>query len=225
MASVNEKMTAIAAAIRAKTGGTDPLTLDGMAAAIAEIETGDGEYTAEYLSSIIDRSIKNLVIPEGMTKLGYYAFAGCNQLESVQFPDSLTELGDDCFYIAKPANVVDVQLPPNLVTINAAAFYGSRIRVTEIPETVTTIGSTAFRESNCGITEIPASVQTIGENAFTKSGLAALTFKGTPTNIGSSAFNNNASLNTINVPWAEGEVANAPWGATNATINYNYVEG
>jgi hypothetical protein len=24
------------------------------------------------------------------------------------------------------------------------------------------------------------------------------------------------------VPWAEGAVANAPWGATNATINYNY---
>ena len=34
MATVNEKMTAIADAIRAKTGGTEPLTLDGMATAI-----------------------------------------------------------------------------------------------------------------------------------------------------------------------------------------------
>lgn len=42
MATVAEKMTAIADAIRAKTGGTDPLTLDGMAAAIAGIETGGG---------------------------------------------------------------------------------------------------------------------------------------------------------------------------------------
>lgn len=40
--SVNQKMTAIANAIRAKTGGTDPLTLDDMPLAITEIETGGG---------------------------------------------------------------------------------------------------------------------------------------------------------------------------------------
>lgn len=40
--SVNEKMTAIADAIRDKTGGTDPLTLDAMAEAIAGIEAGEG---------------------------------------------------------------------------------------------------------------------------------------------------------------------------------------
>lgn len=39
---VNEKMTAIADAIRAKTGGTSSLTLDGMADAIAGIQTGGG---------------------------------------------------------------------------------------------------------------------------------------------------------------------------------------
>ena len=33
------------------------------------------------------------------------------------------------------------------------------------------------------------------------------------------------NLTTINVPWAEGAVAGAPWGATNATINYNYTGG
>ena len=40
--SVNEKMTAIANAIREKTGGTDLLTLDGMAELIASIEAGGG---------------------------------------------------------------------------------------------------------------------------------------------------------------------------------------
>lgn len=42
MATVNEKMKAIADAIRAKTGKTDPLTLDGMAAEIAAISGGGG---------------------------------------------------------------------------------------------------------------------------------------------------------------------------------------
>lgn len=40
--SVNEKMTAIADAIRGKTGGTGLLTLDGMAAAIANISGSSG---------------------------------------------------------------------------------------------------------------------------------------------------------------------------------------
>lgn len=42
--SVNEKMTAIADAIRAKTGGTDLLSLDAMAAAIAALEVGGGKF-------------------------------------------------------------------------------------------------------------------------------------------------------------------------------------
>ena len=40
--SVLSKMTAIADAIRAKTGGTDTLTLDEMAAAIASLQAGEG---------------------------------------------------------------------------------------------------------------------------------------------------------------------------------------
>lgn len=40
--SVHEKMTAIANAIREKTGGTDALTLDQMSAAIAGITVGGG---------------------------------------------------------------------------------------------------------------------------------------------------------------------------------------
>ncbi|MCQ2436009.1 MAG: hypothetical protein MJ101_03790 [Clostridia bacterium] len=37
---INSKMTAIANAIRAKTSGTEPLSLDDMATAIASIQTG-----------------------------------------------------------------------------------------------------------------------------------------------------------------------------------------
>ena len=43
--------------------------------------------------------------------------------------------------------------------------------------------------------------------------------------IASNAFENCQDLTDIYCPWAEGEVANAPWGATKATIHYNYVEG
>ena len=42
------------------------------------------------------------------------------------------------------------------------------------------------------------------------------------TSIPKNAFMNCTALTDIYVPWSEGEVAHAPWGATNATINYNY---
>jgi hypothetical protein len=66
----------------------------------------------------------------------------------------------------------------------------------------------------------------IGAYAFYKdTGLTDITFKGTPMSIDSNAFASCSNLLTINVPWAEGEVSGAPWGATNATINYNYTGG
>ena len=33
---------------------------------------------------------------------------------------------------------------------------------------------------------------------------------------------NRGTLTDIYVPWAEGAVANAPWGATGATIHYDW---
>lgn len=52
--------------------------------------------------------------------------------------------------------------------------------------------------------------------------METVTFK-SKTTIANNTFSGCNNLKVINVPWAEGEVANAPWGATNATINYNYV--
>jgi hypothetical protein len=69
----------------------------------------------------------------------------------------------------------------------------------------------------------PSGLETIGTTAFKNcTGLTSVTFTNEPKSIGSTAFSACTNLTTINVPWAEGAVANAPWGATNATINYNY---
>lgn len=67
-------------------------------------------------------------------------------------------------------------------------------------------------------------ITSIGDRTFQGcSALTTVTFEGTPTSIDSTCFNFCNNLTDIYVPWSEGEVANAPWGATNATIHYNYV--
>lgn len=47
-------------------------------------------------------------------------------------------------------------------------------------------------------------------------------FMGTPDSISPTAFVNCTGTITIKVPWSEGAIPGAPWGATGATIQYNW---
>ena len=66
-------------------------------------------------------------------------------------------------------------------------------------------------------------VKKIGSNAFIRlNGSRTYKFGKKATSIASNAFSL-AGATDIYVPWSQGEVANAPWGATNATIHYDTV--
>lgn len=108
-----------------------------------------------------------------------------------------------------------------------SAFSGGKI------EFVDYIGNTPVYEIDASsfkgkttITEvvIPATVKAVEASVFANcTGLIKVTFLGKPLSIPATAFSGCTNLLTLNVAWAEGALENAPWGATNATINYNYV--
>lgn len=113
-------------------------------------------------------------------------------------------------------------------TLRPYAFYDSTyLTLIELPAGLTSIGDYAFCDcNNLALTELPEGLTSIGNCAFQYCyGLSEITFKGTPTSIKSRAFAGCTNLTILNVPWSEGVVANAPWGATNATINYDYIGG
>lgn len=120
-----------------------------------------------------------------------------------------------------------IVLPNTITTINQSAFAGcEKLQLTSLPTSLQIIAQNAFFKcKKITISEIPETITFIGSGAFsTCTALTEITFKGTPTSrINDDAFSYCTSLVIINVPWAEGAVANAPWGATNATINYNYM--
>lgn len=93
-----------------------------------------------------------------------------------------------------------------------------------LPSGITQIGSSAFNGCvDLVLTELPSGVVRIEDSAFYNcTGLTSITFEGIPTLIASTAFQGCTNLTDIKVPWAEGAVAGAPWGAVNATITYNY---
>ena len=59
------------------------------------------------------------------------------------------------------------------------------------------------------------------DQVYNVSSVTQIIINSTPSKIESNAFRRADALTDIYVPWSEGEVANAPWGATNATIHYN----
>ena len=156
------------------------------------------------------------------TKIEDYAFSNCSNLLDPTLPNSITHIGN---YAFRSCTRLNCNLPQSVTYIGKTAFYGcSYWTLSTLPEGLTTIGSSAFDQCmSITLTKLPANIQQIDSRAFSYcSKLTNITFEGKPTSIANDVFSNCSKLTVINVPWAEGEVANAPWGATNATINYNY---
>ncbi|MBR3817470.1 MAG: leucine-rich repeat protein [Clostridia bacterium] len=86
---------------------------------------------------------KNLVIPEGVTRISEYAFYGTKTLETVQFPSTLTHIGDCSFALC--VNLQDVVFPDSLKKIGDFSFMTcKKIKSLEIPRNVKSIGISAF---------------------------------------------------------------------------------
>lgn len=160
---------------------------------------------------------------DSIKTIGDGAFDGCSTLALTSLPDGITSIGasafHDCAYLALTS------LPAGVTSIGTNAFSGCfrAFALTSLPAGITRIENYTFY--NCyklAIREIPAGVTYIGQTAFKYCiSLTSITFNGTPETITSAAFDGCSNLTDIYVPWAEGAVANAPWGATSATIHYN----
>ncbi len=62
----------------------------------------------------------NLVIPNGVTEIGGYAFENCTSLASVTIPTSVTAIGDGAFQDCK--SLASVSIPTNVTGIGLYAF-------------------------------------------------------------------------------------------------------
>ena len=146
-------------------------------------------------------SLTSLVIPDGVTSIGDYAFSGCRSLSSVVIPDSVTSIGDWAFNGCK--SLADIVIPSSVTSIGDYAFEGcSALTSIVIPNGVTSIGDCAF--ANCSsLTDIviPDGVTGIGKFAFDGcSSLSSLVIPDSVSCIGGSAFKNCSSLSSLVIP-------------------------
>lgn len=169
------------------------------------------------------KSLVSVVLPNEVESIGYGAFEICAVLALTSLPSGVTKIGNYAFNGC--TNLALTSLPDGITYIGTYAFQDcTNLALTSLPSGITIINNYAF--SSCkhlALTSLPNGLNSINENAFLGcTGLTSITFEGTPTTIASTAFNGCTNLIDIKVPWAEGAVAGAPWGATNATITYNY---
>jgi hypothetical protein len=64
--------------------------------------------------------IKHVVIEEGVTSVGDYAFRNCSTILSISLPTSLISIGQ---YAFRSAGISSVVIPANVATIGPDAFY------------------------------------------------------------------------------------------------------
>ena len=128
----------------------------------------------------------DVVIPEGVTSIGFWAFSDCSSLASVVIPEGVTSIGAAAFYGCK--GLASVVIPEGVTSIGASAFSGCKgladangfVIVQNalhgyygkggdvvIPEGVTSIGASAFNGcSSLASVVIPESVTSIDRETF-----------------------------------------------------------
>lgn len=125
-----------------------------------------------------------VVIPDGVTSIGDYAFYDCSNLSSIVIPDSVTSI--EPYTFEECSSLSSVVIPDNVTSIGGCAFNKcSGLNSIVLPDNITSIDYCAFEKcSNLSSIRIPDSVTSIGNSTFNKcSSLTSITIPESVTSI------------------------------------------
>ena len=154
------------------------------------------DYDSHYNQPWVDQrsNIKHLVVENGVTSIGNYAFRYCTKLGSVDLSgasslstigdnafsscialgsvdlsgaSSLSTIGDNAFSSCIALESVDLSKASSLTTIKTSFSHCTKLKSVKLNEGLTTIGGSAFNTcENLKSIHIPATVTAIGGYCF-----------------------------------------------------------
>lgn len=108
-------------------------------------------------------SLKKVILPEGVTRIGFQAFSECASLERITLPSTLQDIGSNSFAYCE--SLRDVVFPDSLIHIGHNAFsFCHALEEVYLPDSLQEIESYAF--SDCGSlrrVRFPANDKMLGE--------------------------------------------------------------
>ena len=146
-------------------------------------------------------NLTSIVMPDSITSIGYAAFTGCYNLTSIPLGKRITTIDDFAFVSCR--GLTSITLPDGLKTIGANAFANCEsLTSIIIPDSVVGLGDTAFSAcENLASVTIGDGIKTIDEYAFCGcSSLEEVVFGDNVTTIGENAFSRCESLKEITLP-------------------------
>ena len=176
---------------------------------INKTDEGPGEMTdydfADYHQGTsrapwFNTDIRSVVIGDGVTRIGNYAFYLCNAA-NITLPSSMISIGYSAFYNC--SKLATLNIPNGVRTIEGYAFSGCEtLESIEIPESVTLLGSGAF--SGCFKLQsatLPSKIESIEDNLFYGCRyLTSIVIPNKVTTIKADAFNGCSGLVSISIP-------------------------
>jgi len=118
-----------------------------------------------YPTGLADYTYTNYSVPNGVNRIGAWAFDGCFDLSSVTIPNSVSSFGAGAFFYCR--SLTNVVIPDGVTNIEGDTFMLSGLTSVIIPGTVASIGTNAF-QSCYSLTKVSLTngITSIGWAAF-----------------------------------------------------------
>lgn len=141
---------------------TKTLTVSGVGA-MPDWENLDNNRAPWYNKA---KSILTLIIQDGITNIGNFAFYACGYLTKVSIPNSVAHIGNSAFQNC--SRLPAINLSDNITHIGSSAFLGcTKLTSIVLPNQLTNIYSYTFRDCTSLISiTIPDSITNIHSTAF-----------------------------------------------------------
>lgn len=172
---------------------------------LATVTLGTQERSSSSLKTIGDyafaeTAVKSVVLPDGVSTLGNYAFNKCASLATVSLGNSLTAIGDYAFKSC--SKLTSVAIPDRVTKLGTYVFQScTGLESAKIGGGVTSVPNYMFHGcTNLVNVELSEKVTSIGNSAFYNcKGLKSLPVTESITSIGTNAFYGCTSLTSVNL--------------------------
>ena len=183
--------------------------------------TGDmGDMDSNPLWENYKSDITTVVIGDGVTSIGDYAFYDCTSLTTVSIPASVTSIGDYAFYDC--TRLTTVSIPASVTSVGSDAF-GNTPWLEGQPDGVVYVGKVAYKwMGDAAIATIADGTVSISPEAFEGALITSVSIPASVTSIGDFAFNSCQDLTSVIIPASVTSIGNYAFQSC-TKLEYVYV--